>query len=173
VSDPLVLWEAVVLVAGLAALLIVNLVSFRQVFTPLARLPELMRKVDLLQPARRIPIYGENVEVAELTRAFNDMLDRLEAERRESARRSLEALEGERRRVAQELHDEVGQALTAIVLQLDRMSRKAPTTLREELAEAREATEYAKGRLATREALRRPNGTHARSTIKTLCYIVT
>jgi two-component system sensor histidine kinase UhpB len=74
----------------------------------------------------------------DLTRAFNEMLDRLEAERRESVRRSLEAQEGERRRVAQELHDEVGQTLTAIVLQLERLRRKAAPQLRVELEEARE-----------------------------------
>jgi two-component system sensor histidine kinase UhpB len=41
-------------------------------------------------------------EVAALTEAFNDMLDRLESERRDSARRALAAQEGERRRIARE-----------------------------------------------------------------------
>jgi two-component system, NarL family, sensor histidine kinase UhpB len=95
--------------------------------------------VEPLDPGRRIPVYGDDEEVVELTRAFNEMLDRLEAERRESGRRSLEAQEGERRRVAQELHDEVGQTLTAIVLQLDRLARKAPRELRRELEDTRES----------------------------------
>jgi len=138
VSDPLALREAVVLVAGLTVLLIVNLVLFRRSFAPLARLTQAMRTVDLLEPGRRIPTYGDIAEVTELTSAFNEMLDRLEKERRESARRSLSAQEGERRRVAQELHDEIGQSLTAVVLQLDRLSRAGPEDLRSELLEARE-----------------------------------
>jgi two-component system sensor histidine kinase UhpB len=68
------------------------------------------------------------------------MLDRLEEERRQSAHRSLTAQEDERRRVAQELHDEVGQRLTAILLKLDRLARAAPQSLREQHVEVREAT---------------------------------
>jgi two-component system sensor histidine kinase UhpB len=138
VSDPVVLREAVVLVAGLTVILIVNLLLFRRAFAPLVRLTDLMRTIDLLRPGRRIPVYGGDAEVANLTLAFNEMLDRLEAERRQSARRSLTAQEDERRRVAQELHDEIGQSLTAVVLQLERAGRRAPEELRRELIEARE-----------------------------------
>jgi two-component system sensor histidine kinase UhpB len=92
----------------------------------------------LLEPGRRVPVYGTETEVAELTLAFNEMLDRLEEERRQSAAHALSAQEGERRRVAQELHDEVGQSLTAVLLQLGRVQRAAPLDLRAELAEARE-----------------------------------
>ena len=66
------------------------------------------------------------------------MLGRLERERRDSARRALAAQEGERRRIARELHDEIGQALTAVVLQLDRARRGATRTVDDEVGEARE-----------------------------------
>ena len=74
-----------------------------------------------------------------MTAAFNEMLARLEVERRESARRALAAQERERRRIARELHDEVGQALTAVVLQLDRVDRGPETGGGRGVAEAREA----------------------------------
>jgi two-component system sensor histidine kinase UhpB len=51
------------------------------------------------------------------------MLDRLETERRDSALRAVVAEAAERRRIAAELHDEVGQRLTALLLRLDRMRR--------------------------------------------------
>jgi two-component system, NarL family, sensor histidine kinase UhpB len=139
VSRPISLGEAVVLVAGLTALLVLNLVLFRGAFAPLVRLSEAMHAADLLRPGHRVPIYGTDAEIAELTRAFNQMLDRLENERRQSARRALRAQEDERRRVAQELHDEVGQSLTSVVLQLEGIRHRAPDDLCPEITEAREA----------------------------------
>ena len=62
------------------------------------------------------------------------MLDRLETERRESGFRALVAEEAERRRVAAELHDEIGQRLTALLLQIDRLSRQAPSALHDDFA---------------------------------------
>lgn len=142
VKVPTAVDEAVVLVGGITAILLTNLILLRRAFAPLGRLTELMRRVEPLQPGRRIPVYGDDPEVVDLTHAFNEMLDRLEAERRDSVRRSLAAQEAERRRVAQELHDEVGQLLTAIVLQLEQLRRRGPADLREELENARESARH-------------------------------
>ena len=57
----------------------------------------------------------------------NEMLDRLERERKESAQRALAVQERERRRLARELHDELGQTLTGVVLQLDGLARPRRT----------------------------------------------
>jgi two-component system, NarL family, sensor histidine kinase UhpB len=138
VSSPVLLAETLVLMAGLTVIMLVNLVFFRRAFAPLVRLTELMRTIDLLEPGRRVPVYGTESEVADLTLAFNEMLDRLEEERRQSATHALDAQEGERQRVARELHDEVGQSLTAVVLQLGRVERTVPAELRPEVAEVRE-----------------------------------
>ncbi|MFJ4685364.1 sensor histidine kinase [Streptomyces sp. NPDC088789] len=79
-------------------------------------------------------------EVAELIRTFNAMLDRLEHERATSSAQALMAQEAERRRIAQELHDEVGQGMTAILLVLKRAAEEAPEPLREELQQVQEIT---------------------------------
>ena len=127
-----------ILVSGLVVMLVTNLVLMRWAFAPLQRLFALMRRVDPLAPGHRLQVDGAQSEVTELARAFNEMLDRLEDERRDSARRALAAQEGERRRVAGELHDEIGQALTALMLELDRMARRAPAEMQAEIAYARE-----------------------------------
>jgi two-component system sensor histidine kinase UhpB len=124
---------------GLSIVLAVNLAMIRRSLEPLSRLTAGMRRVDLLRPGRRVPVYGDTHEVIELTRAFNEMLARLEAERRESVRRSVTAQEDERLQLARELHDEIGQSLTALLLQLDYLARVAPPGVASEAVEARES----------------------------------
>jgi two-component system sensor histidine kinase UhpB len=136
VSFPVALTEAIVLVAGLAAVIALNLVLLRRVFRPLRALSMLMRGIDPLKPGARARVETSDPELAELTAAFNEMISRLESERRDSARRALKAQEDERLRVARELHDEVGQRLTAVMLQLDNES--ARDQVRAALEEVRE-----------------------------------
>jgi two-component system sensor histidine kinase UhpB len=100
-----------------------------------------MRTVDLLRPGQRLVEEG-GVEVAELVHVFNQMLDRLESERRRSARRVLAAQETERVGIARDLHDEVGQLLTGVLLQLNGIADAAPEH-RSELDEAKEAVRRA------------------------------
>jgi two-component system, NarL family, sensor histidine kinase UhpB len=135
--------RVVVLAAGLVVLLTVNLILMRRSFAPLARLAALMNRIDPLEPGRRLPTLGPASEVTRLTDAFNDMLDRLETERRDSALRALVAEAAERRRIAADLHDEVGQRLTALLLRLDRLRRLPPAEAAAEFdatAEAMKAT---------------------------------
>lgn len=139
VSIPIAVTELIVLVCGMFALLVVDLILLRPAFRPLHRLAEAMRDIDPLRPGRRAPIVG-GPDVRALARTFNEMLDRLESERRESARQALMGQEGERQRVARELHDEVGQTLTAMMLQIESLATKIPADLREELDELRETT---------------------------------
>jgi two-component system, NarL family, sensor histidine kinase UhpB len=139
VSFPIALAEGIVLTLGLIAILLVNLLLVRRSFAPLERLTRLMRSVDLLRPGQRVDVTGPE-EVRELGAVFNEMLARLERERHQSGWDALKAQEEERKRVAQELHDEIGQALTAVMLQIGRLAKKAPPDLSDELHEALETT---------------------------------
>ncbi|MDA0181154.1 HAMP domain-containing sensor histidine kinase [Solirubrobacter phytolaccae] len=140
VSTHATLTEIAVLAAGALTLLAVNLVALRLVFAPLNELTALMRRVDPLRPGRRIDVQRSVAEVTELQDAFNDMLDRVEQERRTSGRRALDAQERERRRLARELHDELGQTLTGIVLLLDGLVREAPAPLQPSVTQVQEAS---------------------------------
>ena len=113
--------ELAVVLAAFLALMALHLVVLRRVLSPLQKLTVLMRAIDPARPGRRLEgVPLREAEVATLARAFNDMLDRLELERRESARVALAAQERERLRVARELHDEIGQSLTAVTLRAER-----------------------------------------------------
>ncbi|MGS2615786.1 histidine kinase [Micromonospora sp. LZ34] len=139
VSTPVLLTEAVVLAVGLAAMLVANAALLRVGLAPLRRLARAMTTIDLLQPEAPLVPAGPG-GTAELIHAFNAMIDRLEAERAASAAAALSAQEAERRRVAQELHDEVGQTLTAVLLELKQVARRAPEPLRGQLTQVQETT---------------------------------
>jgi two-component system sensor histidine kinase UhpB len=126
------------LVGGLLVMLAVDFALITRAVRPVARLTALMQSVDLLIPGERIPIPRQRSEVTVLAEAFNDMIERLERERRDSGLRALSERESERRRVADELHDQIGQTMTAIALQLDRIQARAPDGLRDECVDARD-----------------------------------
>lgn len=137
-SSDAALEELIIFAVAVVAMGVVNLVVTRRIVAPLEQLVALMRRVDLLAPGERVELKGRPSEATELAEAFNDMLARLENERAESSRRALDAQEAERLRVAQELHDEIGQSLTAALLQLGRVGKRVPDDLRNEVSQAAE-----------------------------------
>lgn len=130
----------VALVAGVAAL-VVNLVVQRRRFAPLEQLIEEMEKVDLSSPGPLLPdsIDGvaETHEVERIELAFLRMMRRLEAERLRAGSAALRAQEQERARVARDLHDEVNQSLTGLLLRLEAVREAAPPELEPEIADTK------------------------------------
>lgn len=127
--------EAAVLVAALALVAGLNLFLVRRVVRPLQTLTSLARVADLSAAGERMPGAEPSSEAGELALTFNQMLDRLEAERRDATGRVLAAQEAERLRIAQELHDQVGQELTAVLLVLSRLERRVPGDLQLDVGE--------------------------------------
>jgi two-component system, NarL family, sensor histidine kinase UhpB len=128
----------IVALVVVAAALALNLVLLLRRLAPLETLIEEMEKVDLSRPGPVVPdsIDGvaETEEVARLELAFLRMMRRLEAERRRAGGAALRAQEQERARVARDLHDEVNQSLTGLLLRLEAVREEAPPELEPELA---------------------------------------
>jgi len=123
VSAPIRAGELIALLAAFAVLLALNVVNVRRTLAPLSRFASQMRDVDV---ARQEPIAidpaDETPELIALADAFNEVLERLREERRAGSRAALLAQERERRRIAGALHDEAGQNLTAVALEIERIS---------------------------------------------------
>jgi two-component system sensor histidine kinase UhpB len=121
---------------AVASAVLLNSLLLRRRLRPLDRLLQTMERVDLSRPGQRAAApSGAAREVERLTADFNRMMSRLEEERRESGRAVIRAQEEERARIAQDLHDEVNQALTAILLRLQAAALDVPPGLRSELKE--------------------------------------
>jgi two-component system, NarL family, sensor histidine kinase UhpB len=124
--------EAAVLLAAITAVVAANVFVLRRLVGPVQALTALARRVELTSP-ERVPVVEPTSEAGELAATFNEMLARLEAERRDATRRVLAAQEAERLRIAQELHDQVGQELTAVLLGLSRLRARSSGELEEEI----------------------------------------
>src|SRR5271157_1297609 len=105
-----------------------------------------IRKAALIQFGFRVRYPWLPRELALLVAAGERCHEALERARMEGEIRRLEAEtrraeEEERRRIGRELHDEAGQSMLLLRLQLEMIERDAPATLRPRLAEARTIAE--------------------------------
>ena len=137
---------ALLAMTGILALLL-NILMLQRRLNPL---DELIREIEAIDPSNPTSLTAPEDPVEEVERlaaAFARLLERIEAERRRAGRLQLRAQEEERKRVARDLHDEVNQALTAILLRLEALTQVAPPRLRDELTETKGLANQARGEL--------------------------
>ena len=101
------------------------------------------------------------------------MLARVEEERLEGGRAVIRAQEEERARIAQDLHDEVNQALTAILLRLQAAALDVPPGLRSELKEIQTLATQAMEELLTLARTLRPTALDDHGLVPALASQVT
>ncbi|HLC34759.1 MAG TPA: ATP-binding protein [Anaerolineales bacterium] len=130
---------------GVGLSLVVNFWLTRATLRPLH---DLVSDVDHIQDGQattrvRAPA-GSDPDAGRLAEAINSMLDRLERrtlELRALTERVISAQEEERKRIARGMHDDTGQAISTLIIGLERMAGMVPP----------EAPELAKRIAATRE----------------------
>jgi two-component system sensor histidine kinase UhpB len=151
---------AVVALAVAVVALAAYLVALRRRWRPLEMLIADMEKVDLSSPQPLVPAsidgVGETREVERIELAFIRMLRRLEAERLRAGSAALRAQEQERARVARDLHDEVNQSLTGLLLRLEAVREEAPPELEPEIARTKALANRAMGELLSLARQLRP-----------------
>ncbi len=133
VSASVSLRQVIVLIAAAVALGAADAALLKISFIGLAALVQRMQTLDVLRPRELLPEMG-GAETRALISGFNNMLDRLEGERRASTRRTVATLEDERERISRELHDEIGQRMTGILLQLGMVHDEAAVMARPGIA---------------------------------------
>jgi two-component system sensor histidine kinase UhpB len=128
-------WQFIVLALVIVLTFLVNLWMLQRRFGPLERLIERIERIDPAEPST-FELAGDPVaEIDRLAESFRRLLRRVDDERRRSGKLVLRAQEEERRRVARDLHDEVNQALTAILLRLEALAQDSPPERSEDVAE--------------------------------------
>lgn len=126
---------------GVAASIVMNFLVVHLAFRPLFRLEQTMQAIQSGEVNARIPLGFDDPQLEGLARAFNSMLEAIEAARKGFSARVLEAQEEERKRIARELHDETSQALTTVVINLELLERLLPPDsgrIKERLAAVRD-----------------------------------
>ena len=124
-----------VLALAIVLTLCVNLWMLQRRFRPLEGLIARIEEIDPSEPASFELEDAAATEIDRLGHAFKRLLNRIETERRNAGQLVLRAQEDERRRLARDLHDEVNQALTAILLRLQALSEDAPAEQSAEIKE--------------------------------------
>jgi two-component system sensor histidine kinase UhpB len=131
---------ALVLGFAVSLTVLVNVYLLQRRFRPLERLVDEMERADLSRPGANLAApakFGGPEEVERIHHAFRRMLERLETERRRTSSAALTAQEEERARIARDLHDEVNQSLTGLLLRLEAAREHAPVQLAQELNETK------------------------------------
>ncbi len=151
-------WEFLILAMAIVLSLCVNLWMLQRRFAPLESLIQRIESIDPAEPATLGLGQGDPVaEINRLSASFTRLLDRIEDERRRSGQLAMRAQEEERRRLARDLHDEVNQALTAILLRLEALAQDTPPERAPELAELKRLVNQAMEELLTLARQLRPS----------------
>lgn len=129
-----VIWVAV----ALLTMIVLSAWSTRLALRPLTELRGAMESTATSFDVRHAPVLRED-EVGQVAASYNAMIDRLRSERARSAGLALAAQEGERLRIARELHDGVGQSMTAVLLLLGQAGAVADEQAQEAVRRAQDA----------------------------------
>lgn len=131
---------------GILLSIIVNYIVVQAALRPLTDLREQIENIRLGQRGSKLlQIRNPDANIHVLTEGIGELLNELQAQNarlRMLTKRSIYAQEEERLRVARWLHDDTGQALSTLILRLERLEQTLPAEQREQLSSATELASH-------------------------------
>jgi two-component system, NarL family, sensor histidine kinase UhpB len=151
-------WDFLILALAIVLTLCTNLWMLQRRFRPLETLIDQIEAIDPAEPTPLELRRSDPVEeIDRLASSFHGLLERIEEERRRSGQLAMRAQEEERRRLARDLHDEVNQALTAILLRLEALAQETPPERAPEVVELKRLVNQAMDELLNLARQLRPS----------------
>jgi two-component system sensor histidine kinase UhpB len=133
-------WQIGILALAILLSFCVNLWMLQKRFDPLERLVDQIEAFDPSDTSGFDLGDGRTAEIDRLAESFQGLLQRVDDERRRSGKLVLRGQEEERRRFARDLHDEVNQALTGILLRLEALAQDVSPDQRPQVDELKQLT---------------------------------
>jgi len=125
------LWHFVLFASiGIVISLILNFTIIQAALHPLRELRQIVNGIQAGQAeATQLDLEDTDPDIHRLTTALNSLITQLETSNQELrvlSERAINAQEDERKRIARSLHDDTGQSLSTLIINLERLENHIP-----------------------------------------------
>ena len=126
------LWHFVLFASiGILISLILNFIIIHAALHPLRELRLIVNRIQAGQAeVKQLALEDTDPDIHRLTNALNSLITQLEASNQELrvlSKQAINAQEDERKRIARSLHDDTGQSLSTLIINLERLENHIPT----------------------------------------------
>lgn len=126
------LWHFVLFASiGILVSLGLNFIILQAALRPLRQLRQVVNRVQAGQAeATQLTLEDTDPDIHHLTTALNSLVTQLETSNRQLrflSERAINAQEEERKRIARSLHDDTGQSLSTLIINMERLENHLPT----------------------------------------------
>ena len=125
------LWHFIIFVSiGVLISLVLNFIIIKLSMQPLNELRQIVNSIQEGQAdAQQLSLEDTDPDIHQLAVALNSLIIQLQHRNQQLrilSERAINAQEDERKRIARSLHDDAGQALSTLVINLDRLEKQVP-----------------------------------------------
>ena len=125
------LWHFVLFASiGIVISLILNFTIIQAALHPLAELRQIVNRIQVGQAkVTQLTLEDTDPDIHRLTTALNSLITQLETSNQQLrvlSERAINAQEDERKRIARSLHDDTGQSLSTLIINLERLENHIP-----------------------------------------------
>ncbi len=130
-SNSATLWHFVIFASiGIIISLGLDFVIVQLSLQPLRELRQIVKRIQVGQAeVRQLALEDTDPDIFSLTTALNALITQLEASNQQLrllSERAINAQEEERKRISRSLHDDTGQSLSTLIINLERLEQRLP-----------------------------------------------